>query len=131
MKVAAHDNVIGIRAVEWDCKYPKRNGQIKVPYLIWGRVVHVSIQEVVMIVMELARGGEFFDFMMYTGAFPEPIAKTFFRQLIEGVLYCHSVGVYHRDLKPENLLLDDRFSLKVCLDSPSEHSFNLEILSGC
>jgi serine/threonine protein kinase len=66
-----------------------------------------------MIVMELARGGEFFDFMMYTGAFPESIGRAYFRQLVEGVAYCHSVGVFHRDLKPENLLLDHTFNLKI------------------
>lgn len=34
-----------------------------------------------ILVLELAVGGELFDFMMYTGAFPEVIARTYFRQV--------------------------------------------------
>lgn len=43
-----------------------------------------ALQEVVLLVMELATGGELFDFMMYTGCFPEPIARTYFQQLLQG-----------------------------------------------
>lgn len=32
---------------------------------------------------------------------------------MEGLEYCHSLGVCHRDLKPENLLLDAQMNLKV------------------
>lgn len=38
-------------------------------------------REVVILVLELAVGGELFDFMMYTGAFPEVIARTYFLQV--------------------------------------------------
>ncbi|KAK0596494.1 hypothetical protein LWI29_016267 [Acer saccharum] len=36
--------------------------------------------------------------------------KTFLRQILCGVAYCHSHRVLHRDLKPQNLLLDCRTS---------------------
>lgn len=42
-------------------------------------------KEVVVLVLELAVGGELFDFMMYTGAFPEVIARTYFGQVLYGV----------------------------------------------
>mmetsp|Transcript_42223 Transcript_42223/g.132218 ORF Transcript_42223/g.132218 Transcript_42223/m.132218 type:complete len:196 (-) Transcript_42223:2283-2870(-) len=58
-----------------------------------------------MLVIELAGGGELFDFMMYTGAFPEEVARTYFRQMMSALLLCHESGIYHRDIKPENLLL--------------------------
>jgi serine/threonine protein kinase len=45
--------------------------------------------------------------------FSEEQARFYFRQLVEGVEYCHSQGVCHRDLKPENLLLDENKNLKV------------------
>eukprot|EP00761_Pharyngomonas_kirbyi_P009513 gb/GECH01009529.1/.p1 GENE.gb/GECH01009529.1/~~gb/GECH01009529.1/.p1 ORF type:complete len:206 (+),score=25.31 gb/GECH01009529.1/:1-618(+) len=35
----------------------------------------------------------------------ETIAKSYFRQLIEGVSFCHKQGVAHRDLKPENVFI--------------------------
>eukprot|EP00604_Paraphysomonas_vestita_P002240 CAMPEP_0174819346 /NCGR_PEP_ID=MMETSP1107-20130205/2518_1 /TAXON_ID=36770 /ORGANISM="Paraphysomonas vestita, Strain GFlagA" /LENGTH=423 /DNA_ID=CAMNT_0016032649 /DNA_START=273 /DNA_END=1544 /DNA_ORIENTATION=- len=41
------------------------------------------------------------------------MARFYFRQLVEGVSYCHGLGVCHRDLKPENLLLDEQGNLKI------------------
>ena len=63
--------------------------------------------------LDLAEGGELFDFMMYTGAFSEPVAKAIFSQLTSALAFCHERGIYHRDIKPENLLLDSNFQLKV------------------
>eukprot|EP00931_Biecheleriopsis_adriatica_P116882 TRINITY_DN92467_c0_g1_i1.p1 TRINITY_DN92467_c0_g1~~TRINITY_DN92467_c0_g1_i1.p1 ORF type:complete len:731 (+),score=97.66 TRINITY_DN92467_c0_g1_i1:73-2193(+) len=37
---------------------------------------------------------------------PEPLARKLYRQVVEGVSYCHEKLVVHRDLKLENLLLD-------------------------
>ncbi|XP_041968470.1 cyclin-dependent kinase 2-like [Aricia agestis] len=34
------------------------------------------------------------------------LVKSYLRQLLEGVAYCHSRRVLHRDLKPQNLLID-------------------------
>ena len=72
--------------------------------------------DVILVVLELATGGELFEFLSFTGCFEEAIARTYFHQLIAGVGYCHSKGVVHRDLKPENLLLDSSFVLKVCCE---------------
>lgn len=40
-------------------------------------------------------------------------ADCFFKQLVRGVEYLHSVGVAHRDLKPENLLWTGAGVLKI------------------
>lgn len=65
------------------------------------------------IVLELATGGEFFDYIATGGAFPENIARFYFRQLIDALDYVHTRGAVHRDLKPENLLFDADYNLKV------------------
>lgn len=45
--------------------------------------------------------------------FTEDEARFYFRQLLEGMEYCHSQGVCHRDLKPENILLDGAGNVKI------------------
>jgi len=93
-----HPNVLRMKEVDWDCTYTKKNGKQ---------------QNIILVVLELATGGELFEFLSYTGFFEESIARTYFHQLMSGVECCHSEGVVHRDLKPENLLLDDQFTLKI------------------
>jgi serine/threonine protein kinase len=43
----------------------------------------------------------------------EKLARTYFHQLIEGLEFLHSQGVYHLDIKLDNLLLGDNFMLKI------------------
>lgn len=67
----------------------------------------------IYIVLELATGGEFFDYIATGGRFEEKIARFYFKQLIEALYYVHKKGATHRDLKPENLLFDSDFNLKI------------------
>ncbi|CAJ1970545.1 unnamed protein product [Sphenostylis stenocarpa] len=57
--------------------------------------------------------GELFDKIVSHGRLSEAESRRYFQQLIDGVDYCHSKGVYHRDLKPENLLLDSQGNIKI------------------
>ncbi|EQC28339.1 CAMK protein kinase [Saprolegnia diclina VS20] len=98
MKRVQHPNVLRLLAVKKDVEYPKKKG---------------GSQKVVLVVLELASGGELFDFMMYTGSFSEEIARTYFRQLVAGLHACHSNNVFHRDIKPENLLMDHSYLLRI------------------
>jgi len=41
------------------------------------------------------------------------IAKTYARQMLEGVAYIHSKNILHRDLKPSNMLIDSNGQLKI------------------
>jgi len=66
-----------------------------------------------VIILELATKGELFDFFMYTGKFEAPLARWFFKQMAEGLDYCHKKGISHRDLKPENCLLGDGYVVKL------------------
>ena len=36
---------------------------------------------------------------------PQNLIKTYIKQILEGVAYCHSQRIIHRDLKPANILL--------------------------
>jgi len=98
MYTCKHPYVTKLNDVHWNFLYPKKNGT-KVPC--------------VLMELEFAEGGELFNFLMYTGCFPEDIARTYFRQLVTGLAHCHSKGISHRDIKAENLLLDKDFNLKI------------------
>ena len=105
-------------------KIQKQNmgAQIKKEISIMKMVRHkyiVGMKEVlasktkIFIVLELVTGGELFDKIVSVGKLTEDAALFYFRQLVEGVEYCHKMGVCHRDLKPENLLLDEHGNLKI------------------
>merc|ERR1712038_467030 len=64
-------------------------------------------------VLEYLPGGELFDILYYTSALSERIARTYFKQLMDGMEACHEAGICHRDIKPQNLLLDANFQLKI------------------
>ena len=65
------------------------------------------------LVLEIAEGGEIFDFVATTGAFSEREARYYFKQILNGIDHCHLMGIAHRDLKPENLLLDKGYNIKI------------------
>ncbi|XP_009978263.1 PREDICTED: testis-specific serine/threonine-protein kinase 3 [Tauraco erythrolophus] len=64
-----------------------------------------SAEGKICLVMELAEGGDIFDYVVHKGPLPELHARALFHQLVEAIRYCHSCGVAHRDLKCENALL--------------------------
>ncbi|KAI7873146.1 kinase-like domain-containing protein [Mucor mucedo] len=65
-------------------------------------------------VMEYSGGGDLFD-VLYDCPDGLEVAEAncFFKQLMRGVTYLHTIGVAHRDLKPENLLLTTTGCLKI------------------
>ena len=65
------------------------------------------------IVLEYASRGELFDFLIERKFLKEDLAFRFFRQIIYGLEYLHSLGICHRDLKPENILLDEQHNVKI------------------
>ena len=58
-------------------------------------------------------GGELFAKLRGQGKFDESQARGYYQQIVDGLEYCHSVGVCHRDLKPDNLLLDSNGKVKI------------------
>lgn len=63
-------------------------------------------------VMEYCPGGDLYA-AIKKGQLGEKLSIAFFKQILLGINYLHSMGVAHRDIKPENLLLDGRGSIKV------------------
>lgn len=54
----------------------------------------------------------------YIKSFPErrmgeSEAKRIFKQIVEGISYCHSNNIIHRDIKLENILLDEQKNVKI------------------
>lgn len=77
-------------------------------------VGHIHNARVLALVIEYAPHGELFGHVIDHGGFPEVVARTFFRQLMDGLAYLHyTQRVVHRDLKPENILLGRDFVLKI------------------
>eukprot|EP00968_Pinguiococcus_pyrenoidosus_P024391 scaffold4635_cov267-Pinguiococcus_pyrenoidosus.AAC.14 len=98
MKTLSHENIVELKHVNLDARYPLVSG---------------GEAPAALLVLEYASGGELFDFMMHTGPFSEEVARTYFRQLTSALNLCHESGIYHRDIKPENLLMSGRFQLKL------------------
>lgn len=67
-----------------------------------------------IMIMELASGGELLDYVQKKGKVDETEARQIIIQICQAIAYCHSNGVVHRDLKLENVLfLDDPEELSV------------------
>uniref|UniRef100_W5KSA6 Death associated protein kinase 2 n=1 Tax=Astyanax mexicanus TaxID=7994 RepID=W5KSA6_ASTMX len=62
----------------------------------------------VVIVVELIRGGELFDFVAEKENLTEIEAIEFLKQILKGVAFMHSKQIAHFDLKPENIMLSDK-----------------------
>lgn len=60
-----------------------------------------------IMIMELARGGELMEHVQKKGKLNEQEARTILLQIVNAIQYCHSHGVVHRDLKLENILFKD------------------------
>ena len=43
----------------------------------------------------------------------ENLIRSYSAQILEGVAYCHAMGVMHRDLKPQNILVNRIGDLKI------------------
>ncbi|GAA5977832.1 hypothetical protein JCM10908_005113 [Rhodotorula pacifica] len=63
-------------------------------------------------VMEYCPGGDLYAVIKKGDLGPAEI-NSYFKQIIAGVAYLHSMGVAHRDIKPENLLLDGKGHVKI------------------
>jgi calcium/calmodulin-dependent protein kinase I len=72
-------------------------------------------QDVLIIVMELMRGGELYEKIVEQKLFTEKDASILMKQVFDSLEYLHGIGVVHRDLKLENMLLVEKGKLDMKL----------------
>lgn len=70
-------------------------------------------EKFLIIVIELCSGGDLLSYVRKRRIIAEPTAKVVFKQIIEGINYCHSKGIVHRDIKLDNILLNCYGEIKV------------------
>ncbi|OCT69202.1 hypothetical protein XELAEV_18040512mg [Xenopus laevis] len=81
--------------------------QLEHPNIMRLHDVFASKAEMVLI-LELIRGGELFDFIAEKEALSEEDAIEFLEQILKGVTYMHTCNIAHLDLKPENIMLQEK-----------------------
>ena len=67
----------------------------------------------VLFVIEMCSGGDLLNYVRKRRRLKEDIAKYLFKQIIEGLQYCHAKSVVHRDIKLDNLLITEKGIVKV------------------
>jgi len=70
------------------------------------QIVTLTDDEYLYSIMPYCGGGELFEKVSQDGRFPEPLARHWFRQLLQGLYHLQKLGISHRDMSLENFLLD-------------------------
>ena len=75
---------------------------------------YFETQKHLLFVIEIAAGGDLLNYVRKRRQLKEDTAKSVFKQLINGLNYCHSKGILHRDIKLDNILLSAEGEVKIC-----------------
>ena len=98
MRELSHKHIINLIEASIKGVYKKKDGTT---YNVW------------YLALELASGGDLFDYVAQTSRFSEDIARYFLHQIIAALDYMGQKGISHRDMKPDNLLLDSECNIKI------------------
>ena len=67
-------------------------------------------------IMEFVNGSELYDVVHETGKLTELQTKTYFKQIVNGLQYLHSLSLSHRDLSLENVLITNNTNESKIID---------------
>jgi mitogen-activated protein kinase kinase kinase len=65
------------------------------------------------IFLEYVPGGSVQTMLNSYGALPEPLVRSFVRQILTGLSYLHQRDIIHRDIKGANILVDNKGTIKI------------------
>lgn len=70
----------------------------------------IETPDCIHVVLEYCPDGDLFYNIVVLGRYEgdDALVRRSFLQILEAVMFCHSLGIYHRDLKPENILVTDQ-----------------------
>ncbi|KAL1897221.1 ATP binding [Ceratocystis pirilliformis] len=69
--------------------------------------------EYLNIFLEYVPGGSVQTMLNSYGALPEPLVRSFVRQILTGLEYLHERDIIHRDIKGANILVDNKGTIKI------------------
>ncbi|NXI87877.1 DAPK2 kinase, partial [Rhipidura dahli] len=101
----------------WGSRLGLERAQVEQEVAILRQLSHPNIMRLhdlfasraeVVLVLELIRGGELFDFIAEKEMLSEEEAIEFLGQILRGVEYLHACLIAHFDLKPENIMLQEK-----------------------
>lgn len=90
----------------------------------------------IYLVMPFCSSGELFGYVERNGRFEEPVAKFWFRQLLNGLYHLQKHGVCHRDISLENVLVDENtkalvIDLGMCIRIPYNSPTGIHDPTAC
>lgn len=77
------------------------------------------------IIMEYAKNGDLFSYIVQNKKLTEAVAKKYFIQILIAIEYIHKERIVHRDLKPENILLDNNYQTIKIIDFGLSNHYNV------
>lgn len=84
----------------------------------------IDTQTKLYLILELGDGGDMYDYIMkHEKGLDEDKAKTYFKQIVQAIHYCHNLHVVHRDLKPENVVFFEKLGIVKLTDFGFSNKF--------
>ncbi|KAM0303632.1 hypothetical protein HYE67_003710 [Fusarium culmorum] len=89
-----------------------------------------STADYLNIFLEYVPGGSVQTMLNSYGALPEPLVRSFVRQILTGLSYLHNQDIIHRDIKGANILVDNKGTIKISDFGISKKLEATNILNG-